>query len=132
MSTFELEAGTLLYHGTGSDELDETCQRLDRFTWLSTSPSVAKKFAQRFAEGNLRVITYKLTQNLVLPKICSQREMQAFVAEHDLSLDGVEEIRDTVDAAGLPGWVLPFNYPDGDDVLIRDTYLLDYVETTML
>jgi len=41
---------------------------------------------------------------------------------------GAEDMRDAVDAAGLPGWAIPGNYgcPGGDDLLIRETRLLDY------
>lgn len=123
------EQGTLLYHGTGSEEFSEAEQQLDTYSWLSTSLTVATKFANRWSDGIPRVAVYRLTQDVRLPQIDSQREMQNFADEHNLSLYGVEEIRDSVRAAQLPGWVIPFNYPDGDDILLADTHLLEYVET---
>ena len=35
-----------------------------------------------------------------------------------------------VENAGLPGWVIRANYPDGgDDILLVNTSVLDYVDT---
>lgn len=70
--------------------------------------------------GRKRIIGYVLAADMVLDA------MQELASEFGLDLNGVEEIRGSVQRVGLPGWVIPNNYPDGDDILIVDTGVLEY------
>lgn len=128
--TTTLNAGTLLFHGTSAEDFDEETDVLDGPAWVSTSESVAKYFARRNKSGFARVVTYRLGVDVSLPEIQSSREMQHFSQEYDLSLDSVEDMRDSILSAGLPGWVIPNNYPDGDDIVLTDTSPLLFVNST--
>lgn len=129
-----LKAGTVLFHGTDCDDFDESVDSLDGPAWLSTSRSVAEHFVNNRSGwgGRKRIVSYTLDADLQLPEISSAREMAAFAEEHALDLSGVEGIRESVQAAGLAGWVIPNNYPDGDDILIVETNLLTYRESDFL
>jgi len=83
--------------------------------------------ARRSLGGSKRVVTYKVATDIQLPVISSARAMQAFAEEHGIRLTGVEDMRDTADQSGIPGWIIPNNYPEGDDILLVDTSALDYV-----
>jgi len=127
-----LKAGTTLYHGTDHPGFNEMTP--NRYSWFSTSRSVAERFAKREGGwgGPKRVIEYCVIGEIDLHEISSARQMQAFAEEHQIDLSGVEEMRDSAEAADISGWIIPSNYPDGDDILLRDTFLLDHVETTLL
>jgi hypothetical protein len=131
MKTTTLKAGTLLYHGTDCDDFDEVNDRLTGPAWLSTAAAVALHFAKRSGGwgGTKRVMTYRLTEDVELPEILSERARRDFAEEHNIDLTGVEEMRDSVERAGIPGWVVPNNYPDGDDILLVDTGVLEHVRT---
>lgn len=127
-----LKAGTALYHGTDAD-FEEDCERLDGPAWVTSSKAVATYFAKRSnVGGTRRIIEYVLTEDLTLPDIYTQREMLDFAEAHGIELDGVEEMRDSVAMSGQPGWILPHNYPDGDDILIVDTSVLEFRGTQSL
>lgn len=128
-----IKAGTILYHGTDCDDFDEEFDRLTGPAWLSSSKEVARHFATRSGGwgGTKRLIAYKLTEDVRLPEITSSRQMQMFAEEHGICLLGVEEMRESVEQAGIPGWVIPNNYPDGDDILLVSTGALDYQETEL-
>lgn len=128
---YTLKAGTILYHGTDCDEFDEAEDGLDGPAWLSDSKEVAEYFASRPGGwgGVPRVIEYRLAEDLALPEIHSQADMAALADEHNLSLVGVEDMRESVANSDLPGWIVPHNYPTGADILVSQTHLLDYVVT---
>ncbi|WP_321935305.1 hypothetical protein [Paraburkholderia sp. J8-2] len=127
-----LKKGTALFHGTDCDDFDETTESLNGPAWLSSSRGVAQYFATRPGGwgGTKRVIEYALAEDLELHLVSSQRAMAQLADEHDIAVTGVEEMRESVEASGIPGWVIPGNYADGDDILIVRTDLLDYVGTT--
>jgi hypothetical protein len=129
-----LKAGTTLYHGTDNSDFEEESSNPNPYSWFSTSRTVAEQFAKRSGGwgGPKRIIEYRLSEDLALPEITSTREMQAFAEEHEIDLSGVEGMRDSAEVAGIPGWIIPANYPDGDDILLGGTHLLDYVGTTLL
>jgi hypothetical protein len=133
--TTTLAAGTVLFHGTDTDDFEERSQTLDGPSWLSSSRSVANHFAvNRAGAGGLkRIISYRLVRDIALFEITSSRGLQSFAQEHDFSPSSSESIREGVAAAGLPGWIIPNNYPDGDDILITDPgSILEYQETEYL
>ena len=129
----KIKAGISLYHGTDAD-FDEECDGLQGPAWLSSSIDVAEYFAKRSGGwgAEKRVIEYRLIRDIDLPDIYSVREMQDFAEKHGICLAGVEDMKETVEASGIPGWVLPNNYPNGDDILIVDTGFLEYVSTVKL
>lgn len=130
-----LRAGTVLYHGTAEPDFDESDDGLDGPAWLSDSPLVAERFARRNASGSAsrpRVLSYTLEVDVELHLIRSTVDIEMLAEEHGISFDGVEEMRDSVSDSGIPGWVIPNNYPEGADILIADTGVLRYVQTAVL
>ena len=91
--------------------------------------SVAKYFATRHGDstGRQRIVTYRLLQDLSLYELLSKQDAQEMDDEFNISFDGVWEMRDSVAQSGIPGWIAPYNYPDGDDILIVNTSLLEFV-----
>lgn len=125
-----IKAGTLLYHGTDNDDFDEASDQLEGPAWLSRGLPVAQRFAARTGwGGQKRVITYRLTEDITLPEIFSRHEMEELAEEHNIDLSGTEAIRDSVANSSLPGWVIPHNYPEGDDILLQFTDALEYQST---
>jgi hypothetical protein len=129
-----LKAGTTIYHGTDNSEYDEESSNPHPYSWFSTSRTVAERFAKRSGGwgGTQRVIAFELVADVVLHEIMSTAQRQEFAEEHNIDFSGVEEMRESAEAAGISGWIIPANYPEGDDILIGDTSLLDYVDTTTL
>lgn len=129
-----LKAGTTLFHGTDNQDLEEYSSSLHPYAWVSTSRSVAEHFAKRSGGwgGPKRVIEYRLSEDLALHEITSAQQMRNFAEEHDIDLSGVEGMRESAEVSGIPGWIIPSNYPDGDDILIGETHLLDYVGTSLI
>jgi hypothetical protein len=131
---YTLKAGTILYHGTDNPDLEEDSSSLSAYSWVSTSRSVAERFAKRSGGwgGPKRVIEYRLSEDLAVHEITSAQQMRDFAEEHHIDLGSAEEMRDSAEASGIPGWIIPSNYPDGDDILIGEAHLLDYVSTELL
>lgn len=128
MRTTLLPAGLILYHGTDNDDFDPSEDNLEGPAWLTSSFEVAKKFASRTrCGGRSRVFQYVLGDGLEVPDIRSSADMAKLAAKYNLDLSGTEEIRDSVADSGLSGWVIPQNYPDGDDILIVNTHVLDFI-----
>lgn len=130
----KLPKGTFVYHGTDNDDFDDEYDPLDGPAWVTTSESVAQNFVRNRSNwgGTKRIIKYRLAEDVYLPLIQSRYEMTELAEEHGICLDGVEEIRDSIMMSELSGWWIPNNYPDGDDILLKDTSLLDHVSTTLL
>jgi len=125
-----LTTGTILYHGTDAD-FDEENEDLCGPAWLSNSANVAKHFAARKSGwgGIKRIISYRLCEPVALVEIGSKTELADFADQHGLSLYSCEDIRDSVATSALPGWIIPFNYPEGADILMADTRVLRHVRT---
>lgn len=126
-----LTAGTLLFHGTSSTDFDEQQDGLDGPAWLSDSEAVAERFALRnqYEGSRPRVLTFVLEEDVELHLIRSAADLSEMAEEHDISFDGVEEMRDSVIDSGIPGWVIPNNYPEGADILMANTGALRYEST---
>ncbi len=126
-----IKRGTVLYHGTDCDDFVEADDSLNGPAWLSSSKDVARHFATRSNGwgGHRRIVAYRLPGDIALYEILSDHDLQALSDEHQLGFSGVEDMRDSVEASGIPGWCIPYNYPDGDDILIVDTSGLEYIET---
>jgi len=126
-----LKSGTVLYHGTDCDDFEEADDALHGPAWLTTSLSVARHFATRSGGwgGRKRIVSYRLVEDLELYEIRTKGDIDELADEHDLVMVGVEGMRESVEASGIPGWIVPTNYPDGDDILISDTSRLEYIDT---
>lgn len=127
-----LPKGTILYHGTSADDFDEACEDLRGPAWFSRQKSVAERFARRFAGASCRIVVFQVTEDVSLYEILHQRDMQELADEFDISLCGVEAMRESVEYSGIPGWVIPYNYSDGDDILIVNTDVVGYLRTEQL
>lgn len=132
MNKTTLRAGTKLYHGTDCDDFDESVESLSGPAWLSSSEMVAKHFATRSGGwgGVKRVIEYRLAEDIEVFNILGKSDMRELAEAHGIDLCGVEAMRESVEASGIPGWVIPYNYPNGDDILLaHPDCLLEYVRT---
>ena len=127
-TTSSLLCGTLLYHGTGWSFAPE---EIYGPAWFSRSVEVAWHFAMRSGGPEPRVMAYLLTREVELPLINGPRDFDAFCDEHDIHPYSAEDMAAGVRRAGLPGWLVPDNYPDGDDILLVDlsTITFDHEET---
>lgn len=134
ISTDTLPAGTLLYHGTDNDNFSEAADQLEGPAWVSRSLEVAKRFATRSGGwgGTPRVVVYRTTDDLLLPVVTGLPELDELAEEFHLGLTGVEEMRESIQLSGLPGWWIPNNYPDGDDILLSQTHALEYMGNHIL
>lgn len=128
-----IKEGSVLHHGTSAD-FDERTTELEGPAWFSSSPSVARVFALRRsgADGSPRILRYRVTQDVELPEILSAADLEELAEEHNLSVYGPEEIRESIRMSGLPGWIIPYNYPDGDDILLVDTSILEFIDSETL
>lgn len=80
--------------------------------------------------GQRRIISYVLARDLELYAVYSRKDLQRLAEKFELELDSSEDIRQSVRNSGIEGWIIPKNYPDGDDVLISDPgYVLEYQAT---
>lgn len=122
-----LKKGEILFHGTDADfEPDD----IRDAAWFTRSRSVAEHFGSRFGWGDgARVHSYMLVEDLELPDFHSKAEFDEFLESHGIEGFSPEELSDGILDRCLPGWVIPNNYPNGDDILINNTDILSYVET---
>ncbi len=118
-----LPVGTLLYHGTG---WPFEPQDIEKASWFSRSASVARRFAERSDGPAPRILAYRTDRELRLPRIGGTADFDTFCDEHAIRPYSAEDMSDGVRRAGLPGWVIPDNYPDGDDILVVDTTTLSF------
>lgn len=121
--TVVLPAGTLLHHGTGSDfdpdEIMAPC-------WFSRSIEVARHFCRRSDGGTSRILVFSTDVDVELPLISGSAAFDAFCERHHIRPYSAEDMADGVSRAGLAGWLIPDNYPDGDDILLVDVYSLTF------
>lgn len=134
MTMHTLPAGTVLYHGTSDPDFDEVEDSFRGPAWVTDSPEVARRFAKRneFSDPRPRVLEFVLEEDLELRLIRGRADMVELEETHGISFAGVEDMRDTVEASGIPGWFIPNNYPEGADILIVDTTPLRHVKTEAL
>jgi len=127
-----LKCGTKLYHGTS---LDFDPAGISAGSWFSTSQSVAEYFAKRFPLGDeeaYRLHEYELTEDVDLPDFYDRQSFEAYLEEQGIEAFCSEELVEGILSAGLPGWVIPNNYPDGDDIMLGTISALQFVRTTTL
>jgi hypothetical protein len=117
-----LPAGKILYHGTSekfhADDIEGPA-------WFTSEKEVAKYFANYAGKPKYaRILRYKLTENLQLPRIDSTREFQDFKDKFWVDDSSTEDMIADIQRAGLPGWYIADNYrreigkANADDILI--------------
>lgn len=117
-----LKRGETLYHGTGSTETFEL-PTWTGFAWFSTSRSVADRFAKASAAGTgaePRLLEYRVVEDVELLEFLDARDIERFLDELGLEADSAHDLAEIACDQGYAGWVIPQNYPDGDDVLLCD------------
>ena len=129
-----LRVGTLVYHGTSSD---------DRFTmpmgpaWVSNAPEVAEWFANRWLDDDgrggtsrPRVLTFRMKASPKLAMIDGDADWQnlmEWASDGDREQD-INELAQALCQRGIDGWHIPNNYPEGSDTLLCEPEkFLEYV-----
>jgi GNAT superfamily N-acetyltransferase len=128
--TVLLKKGTILYHGTAEAF---PASQLETPAWFSTSRSVAEHFQSWHGgdEGKFRLLEFKVIKPIRLPRIDGKEDLDRLEEMFGLeSSYGVEQILDTLPQSGLQGWIIPHNYPDGDDIMLADSYSIAFVKET--
>ncbi len=125
---YHLHSGTVVYHGT-SLEFDETYEALDAPFWVSDSMTVAEEFVT-WNEGNHpRVITYKTAQDMRLVLINDRNDILELGERFGIDMYSPQDMASDV-CSMLPGdgWIIPYNYPSGADIMLC-FFNLEYVRT---
>ncbi len=117
--TETIPVGTILYHGTSEDFSPSD---IETAAWFSRSREVAEYFANRYQNGGEPVIhAYRVEEPITLPVIHDKNELDEFSERFYIHLDSPEDIIDSMRSNGQPGWIIPDNYHNGDDILNMDT-----------
>lgn len=130
--TYELRAGTIVYHGTNMD-FDESY--LSSPVWVSRSMEVAKYFATwHEGDGEPRIAKYTLTRDMKLCLIGGKHDLESLSEYYGVETGDPESMADSFSRimSDFDGWIIPTNYPNGDDIMLSDTSHLEYVETKTL
>jgi hypothetical protein len=115
-----IKKGTIVYHGTSARGFET----LEGPAWVTTSISVADVFVWRYTGPSPRVLMFQTTKPVKLMLIESQRDL--FDAIIETGADPVSEMSEIAEAFAdhfgttYDGWIIPDNYPDGDDILLVD------------
>lgn len=123
--TKTLRKNTTVYHGT-SVNFDEKSEELYSPCWISTSHSVAQNFTSWHGGTCPRVLEYRLNKSLKLALIETAEDFAWFDPENDFT-DNEERCEAVLEH--FDGWIIPNNYPDGDDIMIGDSSVLEYIAT---
>ena len=127
--------GTRFYHGTSSPVFEDTP---DGPAWFSTAPSVADWFVTYHEWGDdggpKRILTYEVIDEPKLFVIATRDDMDDLAIMHGYPVPAdTESVIEAVRAAGYDGWIIPDNYPDGDDImLLEPSEWLAQIETEEL
>jgi hypothetical protein len=119
--TFLLKKGTILYHGTSQQF---PASDISTPAWFTTSESVADHFKDwHGGEEAPRVLVYKVIKPIRLPQIDGKEDLDKLFHMFGAGGEfyGAEDMVDFISDSGLPGWYIPHNYPDGDDILLVDS-----------
>ena len=118
--TLLLKKGTILYHGTAQDF---SADELRTPAWFSTSESVAEYFESwHGGEGEgQRILRFQVVKPIRLPRVDSIEDLDKLsdmfgFPRPQSGMDYADDL-----ARVLPGWVIPHQYPDGDDILLAST-----------
>lgn len=119
-----LKRGTHVYHGT-SGEWNETEEELVGPAWVSTSSYVADEFKNWHSGPHERVLTFEVIEDVDLLEISDKEDFDQI-----LEYFGTEDYREVAEHLPYNGWIIPTNYPNGDDIMLQTpSRHLRYVET---
>lgn len=121
MQTFTLEEGTTVFHGTSQTGFEE----LSDPSWVSTSVEVAHVFKRRHRGPRERVLVFQTVRPLKLLMIEDEEDYVEAILESgaDPVNDEMSEIAEAFAwhyRGKYDGWIIPHNYPEGDDILLSD------------
>ena len=112
-----IPVGTKLYHG--SPDYLQLEDVPDGPAWFSTSPAVARAFSSRRPS---RVFEYEVVEEITgLLLVSSQEDFVLLFGEgefEEIAAEGNLELAEAVINKGFGGWIVPQNYPEGDDILL--------------
>lgn len=113
--------GTELYHGTNSETIFEFPEPP---AWFTTSWEVAKYFSEYHSqEGKPRIHLFRAQRRIQKILLIEQTEEWKRLMEEmkEETGDPSEDPRDLARRLcqqGLNGWIIPDNYPNGDDIML--------------
>jgi hypothetical protein len=133
LSRFTLPAGTMVFHGTNSPDLQDN-DPLTSPAWVTTEHKVAEYFMrwQEWENPRHRVITYRTTRDLDLILIRGRTDFDLLEDQYGIATDSSEDMAAGVCRLDCDGWYIPDNYRPGDDIMLCDTSVLAYVSTQAL
>ncbi len=126
-----LYAGTTLYHGTSSEDFDETEESLEPPTWFSEGPKAASWFASGYQGGDKpRLLTFKVTDPYRLLLIQNRQTISDLEEYYGVEIsDTTQMAEDICSRFNVSGWIIPRNYPDGSDILLCNLAGIEYIKT---
>lgn len=110
-----IRRGEILYHGTSSKENFDIP---DGPAWFSRSEGVAKNFAGYHSGSFPRINKYLVIRQIPrLLTIFQKKDFENALGE-DYPTWESNDLAQSVCEAGYNGWVIPNNYPNGDDIML--------------
>ena len=83
---------------------------------------MAEHFEAWHGEENNHTLEYEVIKPIRLPRLDSREDLDAlgekFQLESLMNGGGAEEMAYDMQSSVLPGWIIPNNYPDGDDIML--------------
>ena len=135
MARTAIPKGTDLFHGTN---VEEDFRVPNGPAWFGNAFTVAKYFATYHGDdGTPRVYHYRVKRRITGLLLIETREeydrqMEQLAQKTGRSQD-VHGDAEIVCEAGLNGWVIPNNYPDGADIMLcRPEDWIEFVEVAKL
>jgi len=113
--------GLDLYHGTNSETIFEFPEMP---AWFSSSFSVAQYFANfHVQEGKPRIHLFRVEKKipkllLIDSKVEWDDLMEKMVEELGEHSEDPRDLGRFICRKGYNGWIIPNNYPDGDDIML--------------
>lgn len=121
-----IPVGMLLYHGTSAKFHPD---HIETPAWFSDAKEVARFFAKQSKDKRTVIHVFKVEEPIHLPLIRDKDEFADFCETFGFEAYSAEDMRDGLLRSGLPGWIIPDNYLEGADILLRSVRDLSYVET---
>lgn len=137
LRTSSIKKGTILYHGTSAEEDFEIPEGP---AWFSDGKAVARAFSGR-GPGNPRILRFEVVRRItglihIVGTMAFDRMVEMLARQYGENPDRFENYLDVAQALcdrGHPGWAVPWNYPDGSDIMLcRPAGWLSLVGVEML